>query len=187
MECFKVLKIPFELQLDELKILEVNLSNVIVAVIEGQGVDVEYSLVVNYLVDKVVEIEPITENIIVEEIKEAPTSKDSANVNCEENDESKENEIKKIKEDISKDYENKLADSLLSRETKVIATKSHTSAESFLAFFDETVAKRYCIKSLYVEKEEDLNKISKEYNVSINDLLACYDSQNHKVMFKVDK
>lgn len=172
MECFKVLNFPFELQLDELKIIDINLADVVVAVIEGQGIDVEYSLVVNYLVnDKVVEVEPITENIIVEE-KE-----------CKEED----IEIKKIKEDISKDYENKLADSLQVRNESVIATKTHSSVDSFLSFFDDTIAKRYSIKTIYVEKDEDLDKISKEYNVPIDLLLAGYDKNNHKVMFKVDK
>ena len=166
MECFKVINFPFEIILDELKVIDVILTNVSVTLIEGQGVDINYSLIVNYLVleeEKVVEVEPIND--------------------CLEEEKS----LEKIKDDISKDYEEKLLDKLNERNDETIITKTHLSIDNFLDFFDKECSEKFSLKTLHVEKEEDLNKISKEYNVSMDVLLSGYDRVNHKVMFKIVK
>ena len=166
MECFKVISFPFEIILDELKVIDVILTNVSVTLIEGQGVDINYSLIVNYLVleeEKVVEVEMIND--------------------CLEEEKS----LEKIKDDISKDYEEKLLDKLNERNDETIITKTHLSIDNFLDFFDKECSEKFSLKTLHVEKEEDLNKISKEYNVSMDVLLSGYDRVNHKVMFKIVK
>lgn len=179
MECFKVINFPFDLILDELKIIDVNLANVCVTLVEGQGVEVSYSLIVNYLTD-------VNESVEVEPIYEVEINNKEEVINEEVNNDNGD-DLEKIKDDISKDYEEKLINKLNERNNEVITTKNHVSEEDFLSFFDETYEKKYSIKSLYVEKEEDLNAISKEYKVPLKTLLAGYDKDNHKVMFKIDR
>lgn len=221
MECFKVLPFPFDLDLESLNVVDVNLAKTNVAVVEGQGLDVEYILVISYFpieLDKEVELTPITENVdIVSMDEKNPLKLDEKTVEaealdkkillepkeetvetevldekkCEVKDElsketPSEETIEKIKEDISKNYEDKLADSLSVRENKVISTKTHQTTENFLSFFDENVGGYYALKCIYVEKEEDLNKLAKEYHVSLEKLLAGYDRENHKVLFSLD-
>ena len=168
MECFKVLNFPFDFELDELKIIDINLSNVGVCLVESSGVDIEYSLIVNYLVEN----DKIIEPIFIDE---------------EEQVEVEQLDVKKIKEDISSYYEEKLADQLESRNNEVIITKSHNTTEDFLSFFDEKISHKYSIITVFVEKEEDLNKISIKYKIPMNDLLKGYDKKESKVMFKLDK
>ncbi len=180
-ECFKVFTFPYEMELDELKIQGIQLSQCNVAVVEGQGIDVECILQVEYELKKdlVVEVEPITESIEIEEEK-LP--------HAEEKEEEKEAEIEKIKEDISKNYEDKLADSLATRkENKTITTKTHETESDFLTFFDEKVSPMYKLKCIYVGSEEDLDEIAKKYKVSMEKLLAGYDREHHKVVFKLDR
>ncbi len=170
MECFKSLNFTFDLDLEELKILEVILGRTNVVVVEGQGIDINYELAINYLpaLDKDVEIEVIDESQIdfkPEEPKEENKSLDE------------------IKEDIAEYYEEKLANNL-NRSNKVITTKGRETVESFLNFFDSK-ASYYKLKCLYVESETELNNIAKEYNVSMEKLLAGYDRESRKVIFSI--
>ena len=181
MECFKVINFPFEIILDELKVIDVILTNVSVTLIEGQGVDINYSLIVNYLVleeEKVVEVETINDVLEEEKVVEVEPINDVLE---------EEKSLEKIKDDISKDYEEKLLDKLNERNDETIITKTHLSIDNFLDFFDKECSEKFSLKTLHVEKEEDLNKISKEYNVSMDVLLSGYDRVNHKVMFKIVK
>ena len=49
MECFKSMDFPFDLDLDMLKILDVVVGRVEVYQVEGQGLDINYELVINFL------------------------------------------------------------------------------------------------------------------------------------------
>lgn len=205
MECFKVLPFTFDLELEELNIIDVHLAKVNVAVVEGQGVDIEYILVISYFPseeEKVIEVEPITENIIFEqkgtssvepillEEFELPLTESNTEQKPDEEQEKceKEEDIEKIKEDIAKNYEDKLADSLATRENvQVISTKSHQTTEDFLSFFASEEKHYYVVKCLHVEKEEDLNQISKDYKIPLSKLLAGYDRSNHNVLFSIDE
>lgn len=165
LECFKVLDFPFELDLEKLKILEVLLGKTEVYIVEGQGMDIHYELVINYLPleDKEIEIEIIDEAPI-------PALEEKS--------------LEEIKEDISEYYEDKLADNLARDDTTVLVTKGHKDPTSFLDFFDSK-AGYYKLKCLYVTKEEELNQISKEYNVPLETLIAGYDRETHKVIFSL--
>ena len=165
LECFKSLDFPFELDLESLKILEVLIGHVNVYLVEGQGLDIQYELIINYL--------PLEEQ--VEEIK-VIEEKDIEIVEPEK-------KLDQIKEDMKEFYEEQLA-SNLNRGDKVIATKTHNSVESFLNFFDSK-QNFYKLKCLYVETEQDLERIAKEYNVKLEVLLAGYDRQSHKVLFSI--
>ena len=170
MECFKSMDFPFDLDLDMLKILDVVVGRVEVYQVEGQGLDINYELVINFLpVEEAEEIKVIEEKDI--EVEEEPVK------------EVKEEKLEQIKEDMKEYYEDKLADNL-TREDKVITTKAHESVESFLDFF-ESKSSYYKLKCLYVEKEEDLEAVAKEYNVKLEQLLAGYDRQSHKVIFSI--
>ncbi|MDE6655933.1 MAG: hypothetical protein K2J85_02965 [Anaeroplasmataceae bacterium] len=173
LECFKSLDFPFELDLDSLKILEVLIGHVNVYLVEGQGLDINYELVVNYL-----PLEPAEEIKVIEEkdIQILPESK-VEEVEPEES-------LEQIKEDMKEYYEDKLA-SNLNRKDQVICTKTHQSVESFLNFFDVRQS-YYKLKCLYVETEQELETIAKEYNVKLEKLLAGYDRQSHKVLFSLD-
>ena len=170
MECFKSMDFPFDLDLDMLKILDVVVGRVEVYQVEGQGLDINYELVINFLpVEEAEEIKVIEEKDI--EVEEEPVK------------EVKGEKLEQIKEDMKEYYEDKLADNL-TREDKVITTKAHESVESFLDFF-ESKSSYYKLKCLYVEKEEDLEAVAKEYNVKFEQLLAGYDRQSHKVIFSI--
>lgn len=170
LECFKSLDFPFELDLDSLKILEVLIGRVHVYLIEGQGLDITYELVVNYLpIEDSKPIDVIEEKDI--ELKEEPQKVEEVN------------SLEQIKENMKEYYEDKLA-SNLNRGDKVIATKTHESVESFLNFFDSKQS-YYKLKCLYVESEEELEAIAKEYQVKLEQLLAGYDRQSHKVIFSI--
>lgn len=173
LECFKSLEFPFELDLDSLKILEVLIGHVNVYLVEGQGLDINYELVVNYLpLEQAEEIDIIGEKdieVLPEENKVEEEPKES---------------LEKIKEDMMEYYTDKLA-SNLNRSDKVIATKTHESVESFLNFFDSKQG-YYKLKCLHVETEQELESIAKEYNVKLEVLLAGYDRQSHKVIFSIE-
>lgn len=174
MECFKSMDFPFDLDLDRLKILDVVVGRVDVYLVEGQGLDINYELIINYLpVEEAEEIKVIEEKDIevLNEPNDAPKE------------EEKEENLAHIKEDMKEFYEDKLA-SNLNREDKVITTKVHESVDSFLDFFDSK-SSYYKLKCLYVEREEDLEAIAKEYNVGLEQLLAGYDRQSHKVIFSI--
>ena len=72
-ECFQSLSFPFELELTELTVLDVQLTKTNLAVVEGQGLEIDCKLCVDYTTpkqDQVIEIEPIEEV----EIKTEPES-----------------------------------------------------------------------------------------------------------------
>ncbi len=171
MECFKVLEFFFDLDLEGLKILEVTVARVHLFVVEGQGLDVTYELVINYQVveEQAKEIELIKEDDII--------------VKTDEN--IKEPTIEQIKEDMKEYYEDKLADNLGTKENRVLVTQSNMDPDAFLNFFDQKQT-YYKLKCLYVETEEDLKSISKEYNVKLEKLLAGYDRQTRKVLFSLE-
>ncbi|MDE5714689.1 MAG: hypothetical protein K2I42_00995 [Anaeroplasmataceae bacterium] len=171
MECFKVLEFSFDLDLDGLKILEVNVAKVNLFVVEGQGLDVTYELIINYQVveENAKEIELIKEDDIIVKT-EKPV---------------KEDPIEQIKEDMKEYYEDKLATNLGTKEDRILITKTNMDTDSFLNFFDQKQA-FYKLKCLYVEKEEQLEKIAKEYNVKLEKLLAGYDKQSNKVIFSLE-
>ncbi|MDE5546316.1 MAG: hypothetical protein K2I88_02505 [Anaeroplasmataceae bacterium] len=173
LECFKSLDFPFELDLESLKILEVLIGHVNVYLVEGQGLDINYELVINYLpLEQVEEIKVIGEEDIQLPVEEKTVL------------EKPQESLEKIKEDMMEYYEDKLA-SNLNRGDKVIATKTHESVESFLNFFDSKQS-YYKLKCLYVETEQELETIAKEYNVKLEVLLAGYDRQSHKVIFSYE-
>ncbi len=181
LECFKSIDFPFDLDLDSLKILEILIGHVEVYSVEGQGLDIHYELIINYLLlDKAEEIKVIEEKDI-EIFPESPKEiKVDAPVQIQE---TKEEALEQIKEDMMEYYEDKLA-SNLGREDRVITTKTHENVNSFLDFFDSKNT-YFKLKCLYVEREEDLEGIAREYKVSLEKLLAGYDRQSHKVIFSI--
>lgn len=179
-ECFKVLSYPFELDLDELKILDVSLGKVRVYVVEAQGINLEYELIVNYLLkeeDKIVEIEVIDESQIDVDNKQKVETEKMV-------DEIIEDDLDKIKDEALKYYEDKLASSL-KKEESIVITKGRDTVNSFLDFFDANMS-YYKIKCLYVENDSDLKKISEEFNISLEKLMTGYDPNTKKVIFKIE-
>lgn len=173
LECFKSFAVPFDLDLSELKILEILLGRADAFLVEGQGLDIQYELVINYAVEEEKNIDVIQD----EEAKEIELiPQESIEIKDEE-------DLEEIKENISEYYEDMLADNL-NRGDKVMMTKGHTDSVDFLNFF-EGQKEYYKLKCLYVENEEGLKQISKEYHVSLEKLMAGYDRTTNKVLFTI--
>ncbi len=171
LECFKSISLPFELDLAELKPIEIVLGKTDVFVVEGQGLDIQYELVVNYVADTNKPIEVLPEDEVTE-----------IGVIPEEKVEMKEDQtLNEIKENISEFYEDQLADKL-SRRDHVITTKSHEDPIDFLNFF-ENKKEYYKLKCLEVHNEEELKDIAQKYQVSLEKLYAGYDQKTRRVLF----
>lgn len=155
LECFKSLELPFDLDLASLKIIEVLIGKLDVFYVEGQGLEVNYELIVNYLPD--------------EEVIEAPIIE--------------EKNIEKIKEDMKGFYEDKLS-SNLNRNDAIIITKDYKNEEDFLSFFAKN-EKYYKLKTLEVSSVEQLEEIAKKYNIKLEELMLGYDKKSNKVIFKI--
>jgi hypothetical protein len=177
MECFEKIVIPFELDMEGLNIDSIKLIKTNVFVIEGNGINVEYELELEYdFIDEIVPIEIIGEDDI--EII------DETNDEVEEVDEVDEEEIEHIKEETKEYYEEMLSKSLREN-VKIISTETQNTHEEFLSFFDDNNS-YFKLKCIHVESELEFNDISVRYGVSIEKLWAGYDRDNKKVIFKID-
>ncbi|MBE6137719.1 MAG: hypothetical protein E7176_04930 [Erysipelotrichaceae bacterium] len=175
-ECFKSMSFNYEIELDDLNISDVKLKSSNVYVVEGRGISVDYVLSITYEASLDEEIDIISLEAEDEYVEEAKSIEEVL----------EEEKIEKIKEDISKDYENKLADNLNQR-VSIVSTKNKESEIEFLRFFDEKESSYFHIKTLLCENEKELNSISKEYKISLNELLLGYDKANGKVTFRYTK
>lgn len=178
-ECFKSLS--FDISLDSIEEVanDFKLINLKPYLIENQGVNIEYELEIMF--DEKKEI------IEYKDTNEFISNNSDENIDeefIENNINPNQKEIEKIKENISKDYENKLAESLQQRENVIITTKASNSENDFLRFFDERLTSYFKIKTLECTSEKELNSISKEYNIPIEELIKGYDKINGKVIFK---
>ena len=177
-ECFKTLNLDYDVDLDGFDIIDIKILSTKIYVIESNGVNIDYKIEVEY--DKF-------ENPIIEIIDDNSENEEPNIQSVElDNDE----EIEKIKEDISKDYENKLMDSLSRKENnqiKIITTKDDRSELEFIKFFKFEERGFHLIKTLHCPNDEALNEISKKYNIDFNTLLKGYDRANRKVTFKLNE
>lgn len=185
-ECFKSIPFKLDFDIDEIKPSDINLKKTDAYVVDGKGISVDCHFNIFYDDIKEVEIiniEPIIQNVDVENDDEEIVYEAS------NNDENKEEKIEKIKEELTLDYKNKLADNLNNRENNVsiISTKSNNNEINFLRFFDDNISSYYSIKTLECNNEQMLNTIAKEYKIPINTLLAGYDRENGKVTFRLIK
>lgn len=181
-ECFKSIKFNLDIDVDDILVSDFNLKKTNVYVVDGKGLSIDCNIIIEYDDSKEVEIiniEPVEDFEGVEEIVYESTKVAETN----------ENEIEKIKEELSLDYQNKLADNLNNRENNVsiISSQSSNRDVDFLSFFDSEVAQYYSIKTLECKNESMLNSIAKEYKIPINVLLAGFDRENGKVIFKITK
>ena len=166
-ECFKALSIDYDIDIENIIVNDVKLNNTKLFVVDSQGVSIEYELELDY--------ESIN-NEVIEEIVEID----------DDSSEMTQDEIDKIKENINEDYENKLLDSLNSREepnVSIIKTIDNRSTDDFLSFFNSKESSYYSLKTLFCQTDEELAIISKKYNVSIDDLLKGYDKVSKRVTF----
>lgn len=173
-ECFENILIPFDLDMEGLSIETINLVKTNVFVIEGNGINVEYELEIEYeFIEDIVPIEIIGEDNI--EIMD--TEEEFNEINIEE-------EIEQIKEETKEYYEEMLSKNLRDNVT-VIETKTDSSIDDFLSFFDDNMG-YYKLKCIHIENEKEINDISVRYGVSVDTLWAGYDKDNKKVIFKLE-
>lgn len=176
-ECFNTINLDYELDLNDYKIIDVKVLSTKIYVIESNGVNIDYKIEVEYekFDDEVIEM--IDDTIVI------PEENDEEIISFEEG-------IEKIKEDISKDYENKLIDSLNRNENKqikIISSKDNRSELEFVNFFNFEERGYHLIKTLYCPNEEVLNDIAKKYQIEFNTLLRGYDRDNKKVTFRINE
>ena len=187
-ECFNTLNLDFDVDLKDYEIIEINVKSLKIFVIESNGVNVEYEIEVIYDVVENKIIEPI----IMDEVESLqgeiiePIIIENVDTNQDKNILEEEVNIEKIKDDISKDYENKLIDSL-NRSTdntiKIIRTKDKNDEFSFSKLFSFEERGYSLIKTLYCPNTEVLNDIAKMYKINFKTLLKGYDKENNKVTF----
>lgn len=179
-ENFELISLPFELDLESLDVKEVKLLKTNVFVVEGNGLNIEYELEIEYEFynDDVSEIEIIKDEDIEVEDDNRPVEEIKDIV------EEIEEDYEQIKEDTKEFYEEILEKNLRDN-VEIISTKSNMDSESFLAFFDDNIS-YYRLKCLYVENESELNEISTKYNIKMEELLAGYDNVTKKVIFKIE-
>ena len=187
---------------------EVNLVKANVFVVEGNGVNIEYELEIEYelIEDKKETIIEVIDDIRPEEkINDEEILFEDDNLNDIEDDESDisiknnsseiemitdveiedfEEDLEEVKED-TKEYYEEILEKNLRDNVEVITTKSNMDSESFLTFFDDNIT-YYRLKCVHVESEKELEDISKKYNIKIDELLSGYDKDTKKVIFKIE-
>ena len=177
-ECFKSTLHEVIIDNDNLDISNIEVVKSNAFVIEGYGVQLNYSLILEYNENKKIEIIDLSEKIEV-------ASNEPIIENTEEYEEIKE-EYEEIKEEITNEYKEKLTDSLR-KEKSIIVSKAKVTDNDFLSFFDSLESDYYSIKTISISSIAELNNISKEYNVPYQELLYGYDEKSRKVVFKIKK
>lgn len=170
-ECFKSTLHEVIIDNDNLDISNIEVVKSNAFVIEGYGVQLNYSLILGYNENKKIEIIDLSEKIEV-------VSNEPIIENTEEYEE--------IKEEITNEYKEKLTDSLR-KEKSIIVTKAKVTDNDFLSFFDSLESDYYSIKTISINSIAELNNISKEYNIPYQELLYGYDEKSRKVVFKIKK
>ena len=170
-ECFKSTLHEVIIDNDNLDISNIEVVKSNAFVIEGYGVQLNYSLILEYNENKKIEIIDLSEKIEV-----------ASNEPIIENTE----EYEEIKEEITNEYKEKLTDSLR-KEKSIIVSKAKVTDNDFLSFFDSLESDYYSIKTISISSIAELNNISKEYNIPYQELLYGYDEKSRKVVFKIKK
>lgn len=200
-ENFELISLPFELDLANLVVKEVKLIKANVFVVEGNGINIEYELEIEYqlLADKddtkVEIIDDIKPKEIIKEVEDFMADNNEKNeLSIEESSEIEiitdveiedfEDDLEELKED-TKEYYEEMLEKNLRDNVEVITTKSNMDSESFLTFFDDNIT-YYRLKCVHVESENELDDISKKYNIKIDELLSGYDKDTKKVIFKIE-
>ena len=188
-ENFELISLPFELDLASLDVKEVKLIKANVFVVEGNGINIEYELEIEYefLEDKKeIEVEMIDDTRPKETLIDEEISNDFSPVDIITDVEFSdlEEDLEEVKED-TKEYYEEMLEKKLRDNVEVVTTKSNMDTESFLAFFDNNIT-YYRLKCIHIENEKELEEISKKYNVKIEELLNGYDKDTKKVIFKIE-
>jgi len=171
-ECFKSLAHNINIDNQGLKVNSIDIENVNTYVAEGYGVGISFNLVLEHDNEEI-EIIDLSDTI--------DTTNDYTNDKLDNND-----NYDEIKNDIKNDYEKKL-DNSLRDEKSIIVTKAKVSENDFLSYFDTLDSDYYSIKTLSVPTMEDLNLISKKYNIPYQELLYGYDEKRRTVIFKLKR
>ena len=188
-ENFELISLPFELDLASLDVKDVKLIKANVFVVEGNGINIEYELEIEYefLEDKKeIEVEMIDDTRPKETLIDEEISNDFSPVEIITDIEFSvlEEDLEEVKED-TKEYYEEMLEKKLRDNVEVVTTKSNMDTESFLAFFDNNIT-YYRLKCIHIENEKELEEISKKYNVKIEELLNGYDKDSKKVIFKIE-
>ena len=179
-EYFKSITFVCDVSVDDIEILQIDLVKTSLYVIEGNGIDIEYMLNMTFeakeLDENIIEIEtPIIEEIELQEINDNQIELEDINID--------EQEIEQeTKEEISKKYTDDLQNAINER-SSIIKTVSTISEESFINIFD--TKNYYRIKTLECKSNIELDEISKMYNIPYQELIAGYDKENGRVLFKL--
>lgn len=147
---------------------ERNIKNILIdkmdlEVIESWGLNAYYSLTIHFEDEIVVENEKTRE--------ENDDSLEETLITKERDDES----ITSI-EDNNEEESN----------VEIICTKSHLDEKGFLSFFDSFLDNTFSLKTIRVNDESELNNLSIEYNIKIEDVYKGYDKERGIVLLKIN-
>lgn len=169
-EKFESFTVPFSIiSDDDCKISEVEINTIELDLIDGQGINCNFSLKISF--------EREEKQIINQEIE----------INNNFSDEEPEKELDKNIEEIEDNYKQLLDDSMSNRKeenVEIITTKSRQTSDNFMSFFTNQKHEFYNIISLKVNDENELNKIANDHKVTLEDLLKGYDSESKTVVFR---
>lgn len=167
-ECNIIINLPFTLPCDNKTVDEINLVKINIFLIEGNGLNIEYELEINYQ-DKPRITKDSNENI--------------GKVDVIDNIENESKSYEEIKES-TKEYYEEMLEKNLRENVNIIETKTDNDVEDFLAFFENQTSFR--LKCVHIDNLLELDDIAGKYNVSKEKLLAGYDEQTSKVIFTLD-
>ncbi len=171
-EYFKSITFVCDVSVDGIEILQIDLVKTSLYVIEGNGIDIEYMLNMAF------ETKELDKNIIEIEAPAIEEEIELEDINIVEN-----NELEQeTKEEISKKYTDDLQNAINER-SSIIKTVSNVSEDTFINIFD--TKNYYRLKTLECKSNIELDEISKMYNIPYQELIAGYDKENGRVIFKL--
>lgn len=162
---FKVL-VPSEYEVES-----VNLRDLNIEVIDNQGINCIYQLQLF-----------VNEKVEDKEVQYESKSEENVAIGKEEIVENEE-----IKQEIQEEYDQKLMDSLEERndnKVEIISTSSSNDERGFLSFFDSFPSNYAKTKTIRVNDASELNKLSVEYNIALEELYKGYDEVRKTVIIK---
>ncbi len=182
-EMFVSKEIDFTIMLKEdMEVNDIKINDMRLEVIDNQGVTCYYEIILN---TKMIERQKESfqeiskkENEKNEELKQE-IKENYDTLLSESLEKRKEEQIEVVEESVR---EEEVSDS---KKIEIISTMDNRNERSFLDFFDNTRNNFSVIKKIAVNNEAYLNQISKDYNISIDDLYKKYDKENKCVVIKI--
>lgn len=195
-EIFVTKEIDFTIILKEnMEIENVEVSGLKLEVIDNQGINCYYEVVLSakMIERKKEDFQEISkkETLINENLKQE--IKENYDNLLTESLEKRKDEEEEVETMVIVEKEEELIGETIELEeenykkVEIISTVDDKDERGFLDFFDNSRTNYKIIKKIKVIDESSLNKISKDYNISIDELYTKYDKENSCVTISVNE